>query len=192
MIYIRMREKVEREALGEVRVGDVADVLCDASIDVRALPVFMPTLPGVYTTDALSVVHAIKRVYPDESVTLLGTSHGMLIRRRKKRVRFLALRKAAAFAILLIGSALAIMWFHADVNMMDAQVELYTRLTGGTQPGKWLMAIPYALGVGIGVAMSFALFGKRRVSPMDVKLSEYRDALLSIRAQEGEAHGDPR
>lgn len=192
MIYIRMREKVEREAEGEVRVGDVADVLCDASVDVRELPVFMPTLPGVYTTDALRVVHAIKRAYPGESVTLLGTSHGMLIRRKRRRVHFLTLRKALAFAILLAGSALAIMWFHADVNMMDTQIELYTRLTGSGEPGKWLMAIPYALGVGIGVAMSFALFGKRRVSPMDVKLSEYRDALLSIRTQEGDAHGDPR
>lgn len=192
MIYIRMKEKVERGVDGEITVGDIADVLCDASIDVSILPVGMPKTAGVYITDAMSAVQAIKRACPKESVTLLGASSGMLIRRREKRVRCLSLRKTVAFAILLIGSALAIMWFHADVNMLSAQRELYTRLTGRGEPNAWLMAIPYALGVGGGVAMSFALFSRRRVSPMDVKLSEYRDELLAIRAQEGAQRGKRR
>lgn len=185
MIYIRMKQNAECAAKGEITVADIADVLCDASADVNGLSVPLPQRPGVYATDAMDVVQSVKRAYPKESIVLLGTSSGLLIRKEKKRVRFLNLRKILAFVILLVGSALAIMWFHADVNMLDAQRELYTRLTGRTQPGAWLLAAPYALGVGLGAAISFSLFGKRRVSPMDVKLSQYRDALLSIRAQEG-------
>ena len=188
MIYIRMKPKAECAAKGEITVADIADVLCDASADVNGLSVPLPQRPGVYATDAMDVVQSVKRAYPKESIVLLGTSSGLLIRRAQKRVRFAKLRKTLAFLILLIGSALAIMWFHADVNMLGAQRELYTRLTGRTQPGAWLLAVPYALGVGLGAAISFSLFGKRRVSPMDVKLSEYRDALLAVRAQEGETH----
>ena len=45
-----------------------------------------------------------------------------------------ALRAALAFLVLLVGSALAIMWFHADVNMYDAQREMYRAVTGGEEP----------------------------------------------------------
>lgn len=182
MIYIRMNTQVERDPNTPIFVTDIADVIADAKINVGKVKVQMPMMEGVYKTDAVQVIRAIKSVFPAEGIVLLGSASGLLIRKRSKEVKARKLRALAAFLTLMFGSALAIMWFHADVNMLDAQKELYMRLTGKAEPSMWLLAIPYAAGICIGVALSFSLTSKKRVSPIDIKLSEYKDALLNQRA----------
>ena len=138
MIYLRMRETVERGPHEDVCVRDLCDVLCDARVEVQDLPVSVPEGNGVY---------CVQR-YPGEQVSLLGSTTALLTRKREGRPRLLFLRAALAFLVLLAGSALAIMWFHADVNMYDAQREMYRAVTGGEEPAALAVALPYALGVG--------------------------------------------
>ena len=84
-------------------------------------------------------------------------------------------RAVLAFAFLLIGSALAITWFHADVNMLDAQQSLYRLICGHDAPNQWFITVPYALGVFLGVTLFYALLGRKgTVSPLEIKLEEYR------------------
>ena len=74
------------------------------------------------------------------------------------------------------------MWFHADVNMYDAQREMYRAVTGGEEPAALAVALPYALGVGLGVAFYYALIGRKTISPLDIKLSNYKRAVMNERA----------
>ena len=182
MIYLRMRETVERGPHEDVRVRDLCDVLCDARVEVQDLPVSVPEGNGVYCVQAMQVVRAIAARYPGEQVSLLGPATALLTRKREGRPRLLALRAALAFLVLLAGSALAIMWFHADVNMYDAQREMYRAVNGGEEPAALAVALPYALGVGLGVAFYYALIGRKTISPLDIKLSDYKRAVMNERA----------
>jgi hypothetical protein len=86
-----------------------------------------------------------------------------------------------AFLLLMAGSALAITWFHADVNMMDAQQALFRFITGHQAENEWLITGPYAAGVFFGVSLFYALLGKRRsVAPLEIKLEEYRQAAEQV------------
>ena len=96
---------------------------------------------------------------------------------QRQRNRTRPLRAAAAFVLLLVGSALAITWFHADVNMLDAQQGLFRLVTGREVENQWLITIPYAVGIFFGVALFYALLGRKgTVSPLEIKLAEYRQS----------------
>jgi stage V sporulation protein AA len=101
---------------------------------------------------------------------------------------------ALVFALLFVGSAMAIAWFHADVNMQAAQRAVARVLTGQAQWNPWWIALPYALGVGSGVALYYALIGRKTVSPLEIKLGEYRrqarEAMARAQGGEGGARGD--
>lgn len=157
-------------------VGDVAIL---APADERAANAVVPCSRelGVWTIAAAAVAQAITQAY-GKDWTLLGESTCYVhVARGGKQGVSRNLRAVLAFVLLTVGGALALTWFHADVNMMDAQYALYALLTGAEPTNKWLVVAPYTLGVGLGVGGYYALIGKRRaVSPLDMKLSEYRSA----------------
>lgn len=191
MIYLRLRETTTIEPDRALRLGDVADVLADASLGLHALPVNAPRAEGVWKLDALSLIREIQARHPKQSVVLLGSAQGTLICKRKRKPRWTGLRTALTFALLFVGSAMAIAWFHADVNMPEAQRSVARMLTGDASANPWWIALPYALGVGSGVAFYYALIGRKTASPLDIKLSEYRRQAQALLAQDP-AEGKPR
>ncbi len=196
MIYLRMRETTTTQPGQALRLADVADVLADASLNLHALPVRAPDGVGVWKLDAMALIRDIQARCPGESVVLLGSAQSTLICARAKPVRGKFLRAALVFLLLFAGSAMAIAWFHADVNMMAAQRAVARMLTGQEQWEAWWIALPYALGVGSGVAFFYALIGRKTASPLDIKLGEYRrqaqaQMARSIR-REGRREGEPR
>jgi len=111
---------------------------------------------------ALHVTQALQAAYPQEIVTLLGADI-CYVHRVKAPHRDLTrpLRTAAAFLILCLGGALGLAWFHADVNMPQAQYSVFEALTGEKPRDDRLITIPYAAGVALGVAVFYALPSKR-------------------------------
>ena len=70
---------------------------------------------------------------------------------------------------------MGITFFHADVNMLDAQQALVSALGGGELTPMEL-AIPYSIGVFVGIGTFFLLGGKSK-SPLALKLHDYRKQL---------------
>ncbi len=125
---------------------------------------------------AMAVVKAVMEKCPE--VTVLGPPQCFVhIVPENKRSRTRPIRTAIAFLLLMVGSALAITWFHADVNMLDAQQSLYRMLTGREAENPLWITIPYSVGVFFGVSLFYALLGKKRtVAPLEIKLEEYRQS----------------
>ena len=140
------------------------------------LPVECPSHPGVWRLPALTVVKALRET--GEEITVIGPSECFVhIVPEKKRSRTHVLRTAAAFLLLMLGSAFAITWFHADVNMAQAQETLFRMVTGRAPANRLLITLPYAVGVFFGVGLFYCLLGRKgTVSPLDIKLGEYRKA----------------
>ena len=176
MLYLQLKARATGKPGEQVLVRHVADALDSEGAKVMDLPVECVTKEGVWRLPAVAVVKAVMQVCPE--VQVLGPAECFVhILPENKRNRTQPLRTAFAFLVLLAGSALAITWFHADVNMLDAQQALFRFITGHQAENAWLITGPYAAGVFFGVSLFYALLGKRRsVAPLEIKLEEYRQA----------------
>lgn len=176
MLYLQLKPRVTLYPWEELRVRHVADALDTGGDDIMDLSVSCPNNPGVWRVPAMAVLQAVTPLCPD--VTMLGPAECFVhIIPPQKRNRTHPFRMALGFLFLMIGSALAISWFHADVNMLDAQKSLYRLITGEEVKNIWLITLPYAAGVFLGVSLFYALLGKKQtVSPLEIKLEEYRQS----------------
>lgn len=176
MLYLQLKSRATLSPGTQVLVRHVADAKDTEGAQVMDLPVECQTGEGVWKLPAMAVVNAVIGICP--AVTVLGPPECFVhIVPPNKRNRTRILRTVFAFLLLMVGSALAITWFHADVNMLDAQQGLYRLVTGQEVENTWLITIPYAVGVFFGVALFYTLLGKKNtVSPLDIKLEEYRQS----------------
>ncbi len=176
MLYLQMKARATKKPGEPLFVRDVADARDSGGARVMDLQVECPEKQGVWRLPAMAVVKAVMPVCPD--VTVLGPAECFVhILPDSKRNRTRPLRTAFAFLLLMVGSALAITWFHADVNMLDAQQSLYRMLTGREAESTLWITLPYSVGVFFGVSLFYALLGRKRtVAPLEIKLNEYRQS----------------
>lgn len=174
MLYLQLKPRAAISPGERLLVRHIAMAMDTENAEVMDRPVPCPDTPGVWRLPAMAVIQAVMELAPD--ITLLGPPECYVhIVPENKQNRTRPLRAILAFLLLMLGSALAITWFHADVNMLDAQQGLFRLITGREAESIWLITIPYAVGVFFGVALFYALLGKRRtVSPLEIKLEEYR------------------
>ena len=174
MLYLQLKGRACLPPGEQLLVRHVADALDTEGGSVMDLPVECPKTPGVWRLPAMAVVKALSPLCGQ--ITVLGEKE-CFVHVQKDQMPTAAhfIRTALAFLLLAVGSAMAITWFHADVNMAEAQQTLYRMVTGHEAADPLLITIPYAAGVCLGVALFYALIGKRRTaSPLDMKLDEYR------------------
>ena len=176
LLYLQLKARATVKPGEQLLVRHIADALDAQGTQVMDLPVECAKNEGVWRLPAMALVKAVICVCPE--LTVLGPAECFVhIVPENKRERTRLARTVLAFLILLVGSALAITWFHADVNMMDAQQSLYRLITGRQAENAWLITGPYAAGVFMGVALYYALVGRKRtVAPLEIKLEEYRQS----------------
>ena len=176
MLYLQLKARATAKPGEQLLVRHVADALDSEGEKVMDLPVECTAKEGVWRLPAIAVVKSVMPICPD--IQMLGPSECFVhILPENKRNRSRPIRTVFAFLILLMGSALAITWFHADVNMLDAQQALFRFVTGHQAENEWLITGPYAAGVFFGVSLFYALLGKRRsIAPLEIKLEEYRQS----------------
>lgn len=83
--------------------------------------------------------------------------------------------------IMFFGAGLSIIYFHEDVNMVNALDRLYFLFTGVDNQNTYAMNIPYSIGLGIGMVGFFKRLSGRSTSrrrkkepgPMDLELLQY-------------------
>lgn len=174
MLYVQLKPRAVLHPGQRVLVRHVADVMGDDPGRYMDLPVECPVDPGIWRLPALAVIKTLKDT--QSNISVIGPSECFVhIIPEKKRNRTHVFRTAAAFLLLMLGSAFAITWFHADVNMVQAQDALFRMITGRAPENRLLIAIPYAVGIFFGVALFYCLLGRKgAVSPLDIKLGEYR------------------
>ena len=174
MIYVQLRARVKLAQGETLHVADAAKVL--GSEKAGHCSLFCPTAPGVYTLDAIAVAKALKKVFPQEDISLIGADVCYVHRIKARGKDFLRpVRTAAALLILLLGSALGLTWFHADVNMPQAQADVYAAITGAPPDDVHLITIPYCVGVALGVCVFYAIPFPHQTTPLEVKLTEYQE-----------------
>lgn len=120
------------------------------------------------------VIEKIKDELPSASINFLKPDDVIIYFKSNKKDRTKYLRVLVVSIIILMGSIMGIMNFHADVNMYDSQYKMVSILTKNANKYLPYFKIPYSLGIGIGVALFFNKFiptySKDEPSPMDLKM----------------------
>lgn len=183
MIYVQLQNRAKLEMGQELRLGDASKLIGPKGTEDIILP--CPEEQGIWKLTALHVTQVLQASFPQEGITLMGSDicyvHRVKALRRDPTRPF---RTAAAFLILCLGGTLGLCWFHADVDMPQAQYAVYEALTGEEPRDPRMITIPYAAGVALGVAVFYALPSRKATTPLEVKLTEYQEDMEKTEARD--------
>ncbi len=130
---------------------------------------------------SLFLIKLIKLYYPEVDIQVLGLTD-TIIKTKKNSPSNDPFRLAFIYLVcllLFIGSAMAIMNFHADVNMPSVHQQIFLILTGEENRNPLAIQIPYSIGIGLGMFVFFNRLFKKRInrepSPLEVEMFLYEE-----------------
>ena len=186
MIYCQLNSRVYLAPGAALTLDQLARTITPNP--AGTLKLSCPDKPGIWRITPADLTPILRQRFPNEDITFMGADACYVHRTKPAGSALLKwLRTVAACAILLIGSALGLAWFHSDVDMPAAQLMVYKLITGREAEDPRLITYPYIAGVAAGVAIFYALPSRSRSTPMEVKLSAY---LSSMEQTEGKDISD--
>jgi stage V sporulation protein AA len=183
IVYVRMRRRAVVAPNSVLTLGDVARLIADEGLAdrLKKLPLHRITEKdgNLLLIDMLQVVKAIREAEPGMTIETFGVPHVLLEISPSGEVKPRKFLLVLAWLLLFFGSGMAMMNFHADVNMPAVQNRITELVTGRSGPHPWLFQIPYSLGVGLGMLLFFnRIFGKRlndEPNPLEVEMFMYQE-----------------
>jgi stage V sporulation protein AA len=183
-LYLRLRKKVMLPRGNAVCLGQVAQILIEPEWeeDVKRLVLYEPKEQdgNLMVLEMLLIIAKVKQLIPKLTIETFGEPHVLIELTKSSRSPSLLLFLAVCL-LLFIGSGLAIMNFHADVNMMEVHQKLYTLITGNEKKHPLLLQIPYSFGIGAGMMIFFNRVFKRKFNeepnPLEVEMFKYQESL---------------
>lgn len=183
VVYVRLRRRVVVQPGDVITLGRVARVVTDPSFEqtLKRLPLHRVSSEDgtMLVIDMLQIVKAIQTAKPGLTVETFGEPHVLIEVSPTGTVKPKRWTLVLAWLLLFFGSGMAMMNFHADVNMPQVQRRITELITG--QPGqyRWLFQIPYSIGVGLGMLLFFnRLIPKRfndEPNPLEVEMFMYQE-----------------
>lgn len=120
------------------------------------------------------IIESINSVFPDIRINFLKPEDIIIFFDNYKKDRTKYIRVFLISIVILMGSIMGIMNFHADVNMAQSQFMMVNAITNNPKRYIKYFQIPYSIGIGVGVALFFNKFipnySKDEPSPLDLKM----------------------
>jgi stage V sporulation protein AA len=120
------------------------------------------------------VIEAVNEKFPDLHLNFLKPDDIIIFFDNYKKDRTKYIRVFIVSIVVLMGSIMGIMNFHADVNMAQSQFMMVNAITKNAKSDMPYFQLPYSIGIGIGVALFFNKFiptySKGEPSPLDLKM----------------------
>jgi stage V sporulation protein AA len=185
VVYVRMRRRAVVRPKSLITLGDVARLIADEGLAdrLKKLPLhrFTDEDGNLLLIDMLQVVKAIRESEPGTIIETFGDPHVLLEILPAGAAKPRKLLLVFAWLLLFFGSGMAMMNFHADVNMPAVQHRITELITGKSGPHPWLFQIPYSIGVGMGMLLFFNRILSKRLNdepnPLEVEMFMYQENL---------------
>ena len=157
----------------------------------------IPIFPyGINSPIRLTAIQVITWIHQELGYDLviepIGESSALFepMQSKKENPLLIVLRVAFSMILLFFGSALAIMYFHADVNMTEAHQITYYLISGQKVDNPALLSIAYSVGIGAGIAIYFEIFeklkNKNNPGPLELEMHQAEKELYDyLKDQEG-------
>lgn len=181
-VYLQLKKRVQIPRGKMIRLGDIAHILCEPEWE-KVLSTLELVLPlskdgNMLVMDLMRIIPQIKKVIPNVFIESIGLQHVIIEivqNPRKPSIPLFIL----VWLLLFFGSALTIMNFHADVNMMEVQIRVVEMVTGERDEHPYLFQTAYSLGIGFGMTVFFNhLFKKKwneEPTPLEVEMFLYQE-----------------
>ncbi|HPT78796.1 MAG TPA: stage V sporulation protein AA [Candidatus Atribacteria bacterium] len=195
VIYTQFKTGFRAEPGKPVLIGDILDISCPPGLKdkVVRIRVFPEGIKRPVKLSAVQIVDIITSEIGDAAINHMGNTNILLVpsKQQKENRLFAYIRLILAMILLFLGSALAIMYFHADVNMKEVHRLISRLINGDRAASPLLFSIPYSLGIGIGIGVFFNVFSgkdkKSRPGPLELELHqskrELHDYLIDMEEQ---------
>lgn len=182
-IYLRLKKRISINKFQEVKLSDAAHVLVeDKTIEqqLKNLVLYKHRQQdgNRFVIDLLQVIHLIKLNWPHLQIEVYGDPQILvMISEKAGKPRYLLL--VICWLLLFCGSGLALMNFHADVNMKETHIRIVELITGERVDHPLWFQIPYAIGVGVGMVLFFNHIFKKKFNeepnPLEVEMFMYQE-----------------
>ena len=184
VVYVRLRRHVQVSQGSDIRLGDIAQILADASCEqeLKRIVVKQPTQEdgNRLVIDMMLIIRRIREAYPRLTVEYIGEPHTLVeiagVLRRPSLLLF-----GVVWLILFFGSMLTIMNFHEDVSMPQVMIKIVEIITGQRDEHPYLFQTSYSIGIGFGMIIFFNhLFRKKwneEPTPLEVEMFLYQENL---------------
>lgn len=183
IVFVRMRRRAVVTPKSVVTLGDVARLVADDRLAERLKRLELHRVSdqdgNMLLIDMLQVVKAIRESEPGLVIETFGEPHVLLEISPAGQVKPRKLLLMMAWLLLFFGSGMAMMNFHADVNMPEVQRRITELITSRSGPHPWLFQVPYSIGVGLGMLLFFNRLLRKRLNdepnPLEVEMFMYQE-----------------
>lgn len=191
-LLLRVRGEVTADPGEPLMLPEVCEIAGPPDLLARGRQVRVATAPArpgaIFPVSALDVARRVWAELPEADVDLIGAKD-VIVRVRGPMAApwWVAAKVTAVGLLLVVGSAMAIMNFHADVNMPAVHQQLYRLLTGRQEQRPLWLQVPYSVGVGLGIALFFKLVRRKghhlEPSPLELEMEDYQQSVLRYIAE---------
>lgn len=183
-IYIKPVEKVQMIERKVVFLKDIAEVYIGGQTKggIEGIVVFQIPKDGdaTYLISVMDVIRAINHQYPDATVSNVGEMDILVEYHHKEKKENKAIEYLKVFSICVIlfaGASTTIMCFHTDTQVPLIFQNYYYMFFGENVDMPAILAIPYSIGLVVGVLVFFNHFSKFKVTddptPIEIEMSTY-------------------
>jgi stage V sporulation protein AA len=184
VVYVRLRRRVLVRPESLIMLGQVARLVTDTQDTeqrLSSLPLhqIVPEDGNMIVIDMLQVVKSVRQMLPGTTVETFGEPHVLVEVAQPDTFKPRLFMLVLAWVLLFFGSGMALMNFHADVNMPQVQKRITELITGKPERHPWLFQIPYSLGVGLGMLLFFNRLLRKKMldepNPLEVEMFMYQE-----------------
>lgn len=184
-VYINLDTKYSVELNTNIYIEDIAKVYCkDKTIEEKVKKIKIYNSQNQEMYDYISgndIVTKVLDKVQNIDVAIIGGPDVLVEVKGKEQPKILLnfLKITLVCIILFFGSALAVINFFEDVEMENTFERIYYLITGTRQQNIKIIAIPFSIGIGLGIFTFFnriVSFNKRRrqePGPLELELYLY-------------------
>ncbi|TDX51173.1 stage V sporulation protein AA [Orenia marismortui] len=188
-IFLRVKRVIKAQPNQTLLINDLAEVITNQELQdklekIKVKEVTKKAGQSMIIT-ALEIVQAIKREFPEARIEHLGEADLIVDIEDNSQQSFNKNKPSRLYVlsvsiILFIGSAMAIMNFHADVSMVKVHQQIYALVMGKFTKRPLLLQISYSIGLGCGMIIFFNQiykykFNKEDPSPLEIEMYLYKN-----------------
>ncbi len=194
-VFFQFKPNIVKRAGKPLYLLDAIDIFCSRQVEeaIKDIVILPAHHNGNHIITAIEVIRLISENAGISDVHVIGDGKALIEYKDQRPSNALMgwLRLVATALLLMIGSGLSIMYFHADVNMHQVHSALHYIITGERSTRPLLISIPYSIGIGIGIAVFFDVFSvgkkKGKPGPLELEVYTYEKEILSFRKDEEES-----
>ncbi|NLB41642.1 MAG: hypothetical protein GX815_05170 [Clostridiales bacterium] len=193
--YFQFKAYYQKTSGEKAHLGDFIELTSNDEIKekISRISIFPYGINSPIRLTAIQVIALIhQELGYDVVIEPIGESSALFepMQAKKENPVLIVLRIAFSMLLLFFGSALAIMYFHADVNMTEAHQITYYLISGKKVENPALLSIAYSVGIGAGIAIYFEIFeklkNKKNPGPLELEMHQAEKELHDyLKDQEG-------